>query len=338
MAPGDVASYFAPVSQGTVMSHSKPVFTRTADAQRIVHREKIAKVTTGGTGVFAVLKTIALNPGMAASFPWLANEAAGWECYRFNRLRFIWVPSVGTAQAGNIIMGPDYDAADSAPVGEAALSSYTDVQEANVWVPFACELEPDLLNGELRRHFVRNGALAANLDIKTYDCGNFFVAVSDDAAAQTGKLWVEYDVEFYNPQVPSGGFFQTATISAAGGSIAAATPYGAAPVSTGAPTISVAAATPLVTTITGCVIGQEYEVSGLLTGTVITVYSFNATSGATFVTNPGSTMVNAGGTQAAMIKTFTATAETVVLTASVTATTVTAHNVTISVLAPVPSF
>jgi hypothetical protein len=189
------------------MKSLKPVFERTShDWQRIVHREKIAKVVTPGTGAFNILRTVALQPGLPASFPWLANEASGWESYRINRMRFTLVPAVGTATAGDIIMAPDYDAADPAPVGEAAMSSYTDAQEANTWARFTCEMDPDLLNGEERRKYIRNGALSPNLDIKTYDSGNLFVASTDDTAANTSKLWVDYDVTLYNPHVPSGGF------------------------------------------------------------------------------------------------------------------------------------
>jgi hypothetical protein len=51
--------------------------------------------------------------------------------------------------------------------------------------------------------------LAANLDIKTYDVANFFVNVVDSStSASWGKLWVDYEVEFYTPQtqtsVPNG--------------------------------------------------------------------------------------------------------------------------------------
>jgi len=333
---GGAASFFAPVSQGTVMKKIQPHYAvKNANEMRIIHREKVAKLTTPGTGVFTILKAIALNPGLAASFPWLSNESAGYESYRFNRIRYIWVPAVGTAVAGSVIMGPDYDAADAAPVGETALSSYTDAEEGNVWIPFTCDLEGDLLNGEQRRKFVRNGALGANLDIKTYDSGNLFVASSDDSVANVGKLWVEYDVSLYNPQVPPGGFFSTGYMSGAG-ALAAATPFGASQTSGGSPSLSCSG---LVVTASALVIGQEYLVSANLIGTVITAFTFVASTGATLKFGPaGTTQVNGAGTDATQWETFTATAETATFTLTVTATTITNSVFVMSVLAPVPAF
>jgi len=340
-APADVAmggmgSFFAPVAQGTVMRKAQPMFTRSANEQRIIHREKVAKVVTPGSGAFTILKSIALNPGMALSFPWLSNEAAGYETYRFNRLRFVWVPSVGTGIAGNLIMGPDYDAADPSPASETALSAYTDVIEANLWIPFAVECEPDLLNGETRRKYIRNGALAANQDVKTYDSGNFFAACSDDGAANTGKLWVEYDVTLYNPHVPPGGFFQTGALVSAGGTIAAATPFGAVPVSTGAPALSAAGVAVL--TFSGMVIGEEYALTLSVVGTVITVLNTTGAAVGRVNKTAETSIINAGATAALSFETFTATAETASITVTVTATTVTSCIAVVSVLAPIPSF
>jgi len=336
LANGNNLAHFAPLSTGYTIKSLKPIVTRAGyDEQRIIHREKIARVSTTGAGNFAIQSRIALNPGLAASFPWLANEANGWETYRFNRMRFIWVPSGGASVAGNVIMGADYDASDGNPAGEAALSSYADAEESALWVMICADCDPRRLNGTAPRRFVRNGALAANLDVKLYDSGNFFVATTDDSAVVVAKLWVEYDVSLFTPQVPSGGFFQTGTLQGAGGSLAAATPFGAAPVVTGAPALSGAATSTL--SMTGLVIGQEYALTIQLVGTVISVVSPAATTGMTFVTSAVS-MNNAAATASAAFVTFTATAETATSVVTVTATTITASRVVLANLAPVPAF
>jgi len=337
--PRDVgsASVFAPVAQGTVIRSVKPMFMRQSrDEQRIVHREKVGKYTTPGTGTFTVLASVAIQPGLVTSFPWLANEAAGWETYRFNRLRYVWVPTSGTAVAGNIIMGPDYDAADAAPGNETALSSYSDTQEANVWVPFASELNPADLNGEQRRRFIRNGALAANLDIKTYDSGNFFVASADDAAANSGKLWVEYDISLYNPQVPPGGFQAAGTLLGAGGSLAAATPFGAVPVASGPIGLNAAATNTL--SFTGLQVGQEISLMVAITGTVITAFSVGTLVGLAAAKTSIFGGFPAAATSACQVYTFIVTGTAPTLNVNVTATTVTAAWATCCVLAPIPTF
>jgi phage baseplate assembly protein gpV len=317
------------------MSTTKPVFMRQShDEQRIIHREKIAKLVTPGTGAFTVLAAIALNPGIVASFPWLSNEAAGWESYRFNRVRTVWVPTSGTQVAGDIIMAPDYDAADPAPTGETAMSSYSDAEEANVWARFACDMETQFLNGESRRKYVRTGALAPNLDIKTYDSGNLFVASTDDAAANTGKLWIEYDVTLFNPHVPPGGFQAAGQLIGAGGTFAAATPFGAAPVSNGPLPVTNPLGNANIT-ISNVQVGQEIQVSALLLGTVITALTGAAGIGCVLKTaGSATTMVNGAATAAATWQTYTVTAQNPTIQYTIAATTVTASAVSVTVIAP----
>jgi len=334
-AQSSIVGFFAPVAEGTVMKSLKPVFERTAhDWQRIVHREKITKVTTPGTGAFTVLATVPLQPGLAGSFPWLSNEAAGWESYRINRMRFTLVPAVGTASSGDVIMAPDYDAADPAPIGETAMSSYTDAQESNVWARFCCEMDPDLLNGEARRKFLRVGALAPNQDIKTYDSGNLFVASTDDAAANTSKLWVDYDVTLFNPHVPPGGFQASGTLTG-NGTAAAATPFGTAPVALG-PIILTGASTNVLA-MSNVQVGQEVCVSASVNGTVISAIAFNTLVGLTLKDTLFAGFV-AAATSANATSTYIVTAQNPSLVLAITATTVNQTLVVATVLAPIASF
>lgn len=102
---------------------------------------------------------------------------------------------------------PDYDAADAAPDSELIASAYRDVISEVPWtVEFHCDLDPSALHPSAGgRKFVRTAALVSNLDIKTYDGGNLHVATVDGSAISWGKLWVEYDVEFFVPQLPPTG-------------------------------------------------------------------------------------------------------------------------------------
>jgi hypothetical protein len=318
------------------MSTTKPVFMRKShDEQRIVHREKIAKLVTPGTGAFTILATIALNPGVVASFPWLSNEASGWESYRFNRVRTVWVPTSGTQVAGDIIMAPDYDAADPAPNGETAMSSYSDAEEANVWARFACDMESEFLNGEARRKYVRTGALAPNLDIKTYDSGNLFVASTDDAVANTGKLWIEYDVTLYNPHVPPGGFQAAGSIQSAGGGITNLIPFGAAPISSGAlPLTAGTGGSQNVVTVGNVQVGQEIAVFVSGSGTVITAALLNNLVGLT-LKNALFNGFPAAATSFQASATYIVTAPNPSFTVSLIATTITGSACIVAVLAPI---
>jgi hypothetical protein len=333
LGTGAIATMFAPVSEGTILKSLKPQFFRDShDSQRIIHREKVGKYVTPGSGAFTQLAAIALNPGVAASFPWLSNEAAGWERYRFNALRYIWVPAVGTAVAGDIIMGPDYDAADPAPYGETALSSYENTEEGNVWCRFAAELDPANLHGDEKQKYLRFGNLAPNQDIKTYDCGNFFLYSSDDAAAQTGKLWVEYDVTLINPQVPPGGFQASGVIASSGGGTSNLAIFGATPLSTG-PVVLTAAGNVL--TISNVQVGQRISVATVAVGTVMSVLTAAPVGLAADVDY--ASMVNAGATNLSNVGYYSVTAPNPTITYTCTATTVTNTTCVVTVLAPVPA-
>jgi len=185
---------------------SEPRFTRQKyNSVRIVHRELVASIT--GTSTFSVLPTnsFPLNPGMAVTFPWLSNQAVSWEQYKFHKLKFCYYSRCSTTTAGSVFLIPDYDAADQAPYTEQIASTYRGTVENAPWVPeFSCTLDPSSLNGPLNRRFVRNSPL--NLaDQRVSDAGDFFVGTNDGTATPWGKLWVEYDVELFNPQQPPGG-------------------------------------------------------------------------------------------------------------------------------------
>jgi hypothetical protein len=333
---GGATNFFAPVSQGTVMKKIQPYYAlHTANEMRVLHREKITKLTTPGTGVFTVLQAVLLNPGLAASFPWLSNESAGYESYRFHRVRFVWVPTSSTASDGNIIMAPEYDASDPAPAGETAISSYTDCEEANVWVPFCCDLESDLLNGETRRKFIRYGALGANQDIKLYDSGALYVASTDDTAVKVGKLWVEYDVSLFNPQVPPGGFQATGSLQSGGGGITNLIPFGAVPVSSGSLVLSAGTAgSQNVVTVGNIQVGQEIAVFASGSGTVITAALLNNLVGLT-LKNALFNGFPAAATSYQASATYIVTAQNPTFTLSLTATTITGTACIVSVLAPI---
>jgi len=135
----------------------------------------------------------------------LASQAQAWEQYRFNKLEFKYYTRTGSQTPGSIMLIPDYDAADASPGSEQIASTYEDVTEDAPWKDQCCTLRPRAMHPMGPKKFVRNGPLAANLDIKTYDAGNLFVGTTDGTAIAWGKLWVEYDVSLYTPQLPPTG-------------------------------------------------------------------------------------------------------------------------------------
>lgn len=276
MVPQAAASAYA-IGQRS----GEPLFIeRSARTTRIVHRELISSIT--GSSGFTVASTFALNPGISTTFPWLATQAQGWEQYRFNRLRFCYYTRTATSTPGSMMLVPDYDAADAAPSSEQIASSYRDVVEEVPWtVEFTCELDPQALLEPATRKFIRTGGLAANLDIKTYDGGNLFVCTTDGTAVAWGKLWVEYDVSFFVPQLPPQGAGLQLSAKVSSGAATSKTAYfGTTGVVTGGLAVTAAAMT-----ITFNQQGQ-YLVVWAITGTGVLVPAVAGTAAVAALENP----------------------------------------------------
>lgn len=182
-----------------------PMFLdRKSDSVRIRHKELVASVN--GTVSFDVPVSLSLNPGLATTFPWLSTQAQGWERYRFHRLVFRYLTRTATSSAGSVMLVPDYDPADSEPTSEQIASAYEDAVEDAPWKDMSCDLRASAMHPLGPSKFVRTGPLSPNQDIKTYDVGNMFVCTVDGTASPWGKLWAEYEVEFFTPQLsPVGG-------------------------------------------------------------------------------------------------------------------------------------
>lgn len=294
-----------------------PAITMTRDMCRIVHRELIGSVV--GTAAFTVANSFALNPGLAATFPWLSIMAQGWEQYRFRKLKFCYYTRTGSNIPGSVILAPDYDAADAAPASEQIASAFEDVAEDAPWKDIECVCAQLSMAAGTTRHFTRSGALAANLDVKTYDVGNLHLCTVDGTAVNWGKLWVEYDIEFFVPQLPP-----TGQLALVGGQVTGATtqtganPFGVAPtLDTQSAGITMSAASVLTFGSAGTFLcGVRYI------GTGITVVGNpTASAGATIVS--GGSDIVAAATSATQEIGVNVTVPGSTLTYGITATTVT---------------
>jgi len=188
----------APVAIAQKMSQIAPRVQANNSSSRIVHREFLGNIT--GASTWQITQTYPLNPGMQNTFPWLATQASAWEMYQFHRLTFYYKPTNGTTTPGSVSMIPDFDAGDALPPSEIAASNYQNMVEDVPWNHLTCTLTPSSLHPSGRK-YIRTTTLPLNLDIKTYDAGNLFIAVSNGTAIPWGKLWVEYDVTLSIPNL-----------------------------------------------------------------------------------------------------------------------------------------
>lgn len=193
----------APVSMASTVTNVQPRIAYSGrNSCRIGHRELIATINHSVN--FATSK-FEINPGIAATFPWLAPMAAQWEQYRFLKLAFHYVTRTATTTIGSVLLAPDYDASDAAPASEINMASYQDNVEDVPWKNLTCQLNPASMHVIQQRKYLRTSAVPVGTDVKLYDCGNFFVGTTGGASTDAiGKLYVEYDVEFFIPQKTGG--------------------------------------------------------------------------------------------------------------------------------------
>jgi len=149
---------------------------------------------------FSVQNSYILNPGVAATFPWLSTQASGWEQFHFRKLEFHYIPRCATTKVGSVLLAPDYDSSDPAPTSEIIAAAYRDACEGASWERLCTRLSMAAMFPVGPRKFVRSGAVAY-ADYKAYDCGRLHVCVAEqDNTDNVGKLWVDYEVELFVPQ------------------------------------------------------------------------------------------------------------------------------------------
>lgn len=304
-----------------------PVIKATRDSCRVVHRELITSVVDSLN--FAIVNAFHLNPGLRATFPWLSTQAVGWQSYRFNSLRFCYYTRCSTATPGSIMLIPEYDAGDTAPQSEQIASSYEDVAEDAPWKSIVAVMKPAAMDTIGPRHFIRTGGVPVGQDIKLFDVGQLFVAAVDGAGATpVGKLWVEYDVTFYTPQLPPGGTDCASGLLVGATTLSAANPWGLAPVA------YPNGLTPTVFGGNGLLLpdatdGDEYLIVLDGVGTVITAVAATILGGGAIVTTLFSGFPAAALTYCVVLTVRVTDAANFVLQLALTATTITAGRVSV---------
>jgi hypothetical protein len=182
-----------------------PSFQSAGDGVRICHREYLADVL--GTTGFS-LSSYAVQPGLTASFPWLATCALAFEEYRLNGLVYEYRSTSGTAVSttsaalGSVILATQYNPYEPAFASKQEMDSYeyststSPCENALHAVECAPALNP------LSTQFIRNGSVPSGADERLYDVGTFTIATSGQQSAYVvGELWVSYDITLRKPRI-----------------------------------------------------------------------------------------------------------------------------------------
>ncbi len=198
VGPSRIIEGSAPAAKSYKIVTSQPQIVQSGKSMRIRHREMVLSSIQGQT-TFTVNNVLSLNPGLPNVFPWLSATASNWEMYRFNSLKAEYIPIAPSNTQGDVLLAPDYDASDPTPVNEQQAANNADSVMDHCWEYLCLTLNRESMAALGPRKYVRQGLVAG--DIKTFDVGKIFVCTNNASAATPfGKLFLEYDVEFFVPQ------------------------------------------------------------------------------------------------------------------------------------------
>jgi hypothetical protein len=168
------------------------------EGNHVMNSELINGSISGST-TYTVQSKYNLNPGLAASFPWLSTIASKYQFYRFKALRFRYITRQSSAKAGSLMLSPDYNVTDAAPITELEAMNTYDAAEDVCWKEISCILSPKRMFAVAEWKLIRDRNISGEKNL--YDAANLYVCTSDCADTTVlGKLWVDYIVEFSTPQ------------------------------------------------------------------------------------------------------------------------------------------
>lgn len=189
----------APTAMSRQTKTGKPKITssdRGDGSIRVRHREYLFDLTS--TADFSVIP-IEINPGLSI-FAWLSALAGSYESYLFNNLSFDFESTAATTSTGTVMMAIDFDSADELPVNKQGLMAMQGAVRTAPWQAMKYSASSLNLKKFGVQRYVRLGALAPNLDIKTYDVGKLLLAVAGHPGALWGEVYVSYDITLFTPQ------------------------------------------------------------------------------------------------------------------------------------------
>lgn len=187
---------FAPSNASAVQRYIGPTNKRKR-SYRFPNSELVASVN--GTTGFTV-KQYRINPGDPVTFPWLSTEATRWDHYKFHKLSFRYVTRSGSQTVGSVILSPEYNVNDPTPQSETEATDVYGAVEDGVWKELVLHFDVESMFPTGPRKYIRGSALPA--DLQLYDAGNLNLCTLEELdTTMIGKLWVDYDVEFFVPQL-----------------------------------------------------------------------------------------------------------------------------------------
>jgi len=202
---------------------------------RIKHREYIGDLFSNTA--FTTTR-LALNPGMATSFPWLKTLGALYESYIPHGLAVEFVSQAGmlttTQGQGVIVIATQYDPEAAAFTSRRQMESHVYTTSGEVTSNQLHLIECDPRFRQNRELFIRHDT-DGTTELRLSDLGVTTIAVDGSPAddALLGELWMAYDIELINPHLETSNYAVSDFAKISGTAYSNSSPFG-----TSSPTIS----------------------------------------------------------------------------------------------------
>ena len=174
------------------------------------HREYIKDIVTSSVAGQFQNETFRINPGLAATFPWLCVIAQNYDEYKIHGMVFEFKTSSSDAlnstntALGSVIMATEYNVVAPSFTTKQQMENYQYSNSAKPSLSQMHGIECAEGTAPLNELFIRQGDTAAGEDLRFYDFANFQIATVGFQAASVniGELWVTYEIEFLKARIP----------------------------------------------------------------------------------------------------------------------------------------
>lgn len=173
----------------------------------IRHKEYIGDVVTSNTPGNLSSVYFAINPGLAASFPWLSSLAQNYQeyeakgiVYEFKSTSADALNSTNTA-LGTVMMATQYRPSATAFTSKSQILQEYFSCDGKPSTDFCHPVECDPKENPFQVMYTRAGNVPAGEDLANYDLGKFSIHTTgfQGASVNIGELWVTYEFELKKP-------------------------------------------------------------------------------------------------------------------------------------------
>jgi len=188
----------------------RPYWTQSSSSMnslRVRGKDILGAFTLGSVPAYTSVYNSVVSP---SAFPGtrMASESLRWEKYRYHNLSFCWAPQCPTTTPGGLIITYDTDPTDATPpVTFEGLRVYLSHAASVEFVPWQAACCSYRRQQDLAWYYTGplNGSTLGGVDERLSYQGQVYLATgpatSSASSPISGTLWVEYDLEFIEPQL-----------------------------------------------------------------------------------------------------------------------------------------